>query len=150
VEEPQPTPSTDEAPAIDEKPPRKVKWVRFSKNESREVEPEDIQVGKVLYRITRPKRGRYHWRTDDWVVTAVRENGIFKAIPKKKFDNAVKEAQRVPWLGAWISAFMVFTGHPPARIILMLFADTKYAEVFTTDSAPHDALPFPPPYTDDV
>jgi hypothetical protein len=118
-------------------------WMpRYSKKESREVETEDIQVGKVLTRITRNKRGRYRYRFDDWVVTSTREHGIFRAIPKKAFDKAVKEAEDVEWIGGAIRAFHVLTGHPPARIILMWFADTKHAEYFTTDYAPPGALPF--------
>jgi hypothetical protein len=115
--------------------------VRPSRKEPREVVPEDIQVGKVLHRLTRLKRRRGQLHIDEWVVTSTREDGLFRAIPKKEFDKAVKEAQRVPWIGAWISAFMTLTGHPPERIILMLFADTTHAEFFTTDSAPYDALP---------
>jgi hypothetical protein len=49
VEEPQPTPSTVEAPAIDKKEPRKVRWIRCTRKENLDVEPEDIQVGKVLH-----------------------------------------------------------------------------------------------------
>jgi hypothetical protein len=108
------------------------------------VEPEDIQVGKVLIRITRAKRGRYRYRVDEWVVTSVREDGLFKAIPKKVFDKAVLKAECTAWLGGWLGAFHVITGHPPARIILMLFADTKHAETFSTDYAPPDALPLYP------
>jgi hypothetical protein len=141
VEESQPPPSTDEAPAIDEQPPQKVRWVRPSRKEPRVVVPEDIQVGKVLHRLTRLKRRRGQLHIDEWVVTSTRADGVFKAIPKKEFDKAVKKAECTAWLGIWLGAFHVITGHPPARIILMLFADTKHAESFTIDSAPYDALP---------
>lgn len=141
VEEPQPTPSTDKAQATNEKPPRKVLWMRRSGKKTWDTEPEDIQVGNVLTRVTRPKRRRGRLHMDHWVVTSVRADGLFKAIPKKVFDKAVKKAECTAWLGAWLGAFHVITGHPPARIILMLFADTKHAEVFSTDYAPADALP---------
>jgi hypothetical protein len=142
VEEPQPTPSTDEAPAIDEKQPRKVRWIRASRKEQHDVEPEDIQVGNMLTRITRRKPGgRYKYNVEEWVVTSTRADGLFKAIPKKVFDKAVLKAECTAWLGAWFGAFHVITGHPPARTILMLFADTKHAETFSTDYAPPDALP---------
>jgi hypothetical protein len=141
VEEPQPTPLPEAAPAIDKKEPRKVRWIRCTRTENREVEPEDIQVGRVLHRITRLKRRGGHRHVDEWVVTSVRADGIFKAIPKKVFDKAVKKAECTDWFGIWFGAFHVITGHPPARIILMLFADTKHAEWFSTDDAPYDALP---------
>lgn len=132
-ESPPPVP-TDETPEISENPPRKVTWLQRGKLDP--LEAEQIDVGMVLQRITRLSRGRFRYRIDEWVVTETRDFGVFKAIPKKAFDKAVRQATRTPWLGGWISAFMVLTGHPPARIILTWFANSDLAEYFTTASLP--------------
>jgi hypothetical protein len=90
----------------------------------------------VLQRITRQTRGRYRYRVDEWVVTETHEFGIFRAMPKKVFDKAVREATRTPWIGGVILTYMMVTGHPPARVILTWFANSDLAEFFTTAS--HD------------
>jgi hypothetical protein len=88
----------------------------------------------VLQRVTPQTRGHYRYRIDEWVVTETRDFGIFGAIPKKAFDKALRQAIRTPWMGGMILTYMLFTGHPPARIILTWFANSELAEYFTTAS----------------
>ena len=143
---PRPPAPAEQTPPIREQQPRKVTWIKHAQSIA-PITPEDVEVGTVLQRITRGKRqgrgcmGGYRYRVDDWVVTETADCGYFKAIPKKVFDKALREATRTPWIGGAIRASMVLTGHPPARIVLTWFANTDLAEAFTAHSPEDEAPP---------
>jgi hypothetical protein len=122
-----------------EQTPQKVTWLKRSKT-NEPITQEEIKVGMLLQRVTRSKRkgrgfmGGYRYRLDEWVVTETSQWGYFKAIPRKTFDRAVRQATRTRWIGDLLLTYMVLTGHPPAWIILTWFANTDHAEYFTTAS----------------